>query len=197
MTRFRTWAGGLGAATVAMFAACAGPSAAPPEGPPSTPSSSPTTTAEPAVAAESVGPAPESIRIDAIGVASTLVELGLDAEARMEVPADPDLAGWYAPGGRPGAGGPTVIAGHVDSETGPAVFARLRELRPGDLVQIGLAGGGHADYRVEELEAHPQDTFPTVAVFGAVPADELRLITCHGDYDDGYTENLVVHAVRV
>ncbi|SDU76757.1 Sortase family protein [Jiangella alkaliphila] len=135
MIQFRTWAGGLGVAAATMVAACVGPTASPTEGspPPEPPraASVPAPVVEPtpvqAPVVEPVGPAPVSVSIDAIGVTSALVELGLDADGRMEVPAAPDLAGWYAPGARPGAGGPTVIVGHVDSVTGPAVFARLSD----------------------------------------------------------------------
>ncbi|WP_227870314.1 sortase domain-containing protein [Streptomyces otsuchiensis] len=146
--------------------------------------------------AEVVDGGPVSVGIDAVGVRSGLIRLGLRDDGTMEVPEDPDLAGWYAPGGRPGGPGPTVIVGHVDSTDGPAVFARLRDLAPGDTVRVGL-GDDDAVYRVARTEEFPQDAFPTVDVFGAVPEDELRLITCHGDYDDGYTENLVVFATRV
>ena len=40
----------------------------------------------------------------------------------------PTKAGWYADGTAPGDTGPAVLAGHVDSKRGPAVFYRLREV---------------------------------------------------------------------
>jgi hypothetical protein len=68
------------------------------------------------------------------------------------------LAGCRRPQGRPrptsrtgaaprggrcpsGEAGPAVIVGHVDSRRGPAVFFRLRDLRPGDRIVVGLDGG--------------------------------------------------------
>jgi sortase (surface protein transpeptidase) len=54
------------------------------------------------------------------------------------------VAGWFTGGPMPGQLGPAVIAGHVDSRTGPAVFHRLRDLRPGDQIRVrdGAGGGG-------------------------------------------------------
>jgi LPXTG-site transpeptidase (sortase) family protein len=133
-------------------------------------------------------------------VASPLLQLGVAADGAAEVPADYDLAGWFTEGGRPGSHGPTVLLGHVDSRSGPAVFHRLRELRAGDLVEVDTAGGGTARYAVQRAEQVAKDTFPTFAVFGATPQDVLRLVTCTGSFDRGegsYTDNLVVHATRV
>src|SRR3712207_7039434 len=36
--------------------------------------------------------------------------------------------------------------GHVDSRDGPAVFHRLRDLRPGGVVEVGTSDGGIARY---------------------------------------------------
>ncbi|HSO55039.1 MAG TPA: sortase, partial [Actinomycetes bacterium] len=73
---------------------------------------------------------PVRVEIPAIGVSSSLVRLGLNPDRTMEVPGDFQVAGWFTGGPQPGQLGPAVIAGHVDSRTGPAVFYRLRELRP-------------------------------------------------------------------
>ncbi|MFC7572722.1 sortase domain-bontaining protein [Klenkia terrae] len=103
------------------------------------------------------------------------------------------------PGGRPGARGPTVLMGHVDSTAGPAVSYVLRDLAAGDTVDLTVADGSVATYTVTGTEQVAEDTFPTAAVFGATADDVLRLITCTGSFDAGarsYTDNLVVTAVR-
>ncbi len=97
----------------------------------------------------------------------------------------------------PGRLGPAVIAGHVDSRSGPAVFYRLRELRPGDLVVVERADGTRLRFLVERVDRFPKAGFPTAAVFGPVPSAALRLITCAGDFDRAsghYLDNLVVSA---
>uniref|UniRef100_UPI0015F08A98 sortase domain-containing protein n=1 Tax=Pseudonocardia pini TaxID=2758030 RepID=UPI0015F08A98 len=137
----------------------------------------------------------EAIRIPSLGVDSTLTPLGIAADGSAEVPVDYAQAGWFTGGGRSAA---TVVLGHVDSTSGPGVFYRLRELAPGDVVEIGRAGTVER-YVVERIEQVPKDAFPTFAVFGATADDVVRLVTCAGDFDRGarsYTDNLVVHASR-
>jgi sortase (surface protein transpeptidase) len=135
--------------------------------------------------------------IPAIGVATPLVSLGLEPDGAMQVPGDFGRAGWFAGGPAPGEVGPAVIAGHVDSRTGPAVFYRLRELRPGDPVLVERADGARLRFVVEAARSFPKAGFPTAAVFGPVSSAALRLITCTGDFDrarGSYRDNLVVFA---
>ncbi|MCZ2840086.1 class F sortase [Modestobacter sp. VKM Ac-2985] len=145
-------------------------------------------------------PEPASLSIPAIGVRRDLIDLGLAGDGTAEVPTEFDDVGWFTGGGRPGSRGPTVLLGHVDSTAGPAVFADLRSLVPGDVVEVTVAGGAVARYAVTGSEQVPKDEFPTAAVFGATTEDVLRLVTCTGDFDRGarsYVDNLVVTAERV
>lgn len=140
---------------------------------------------------------PTWVSIPAIGVRTSLERLGYGKDGELEAPRNPERAGWFAAGTRPGAAGPAVVAGHVDSRDGPAVFWRLRELGPGDVVRVGRSNGTVARFVVHAVERHRQDRFPTEAVYGPTPDVELRLITCTGPYDvgSGYRENLVVYAL--
>lgn len=144
-------------------------------------------------------PEPVSIRSTAIGLESTIQHVGLQADdGGVDVPDFP-VAGWYRLGSRPGQAGPTVIVGHVDSRSGPAVFFRLRDLSPGDTVDVGLADGSWATYEVTGTQQFPKAEFPTFEVFGATPDDVLRLVTCTGEFDRdirSYDDNLVVTARR-
>jgi len=140
---------------------------------------------------------PVRLEIPAIGVSTPLLRLGLEPDGAMQVPTDFARAGWFAEGPAPGQEGPSVIAGHVDSKTGPAVFYRLRDLRPGDPVLVERADGSRLRFLVERSRSYPKTTFPTQEVFGPVPAAALRLITCGGEFDrarGSYRENLVVFA---
>jgi Sortase domain len=140
---------------------------------------------------------PVRLAIPAIGVATPLVRLGRERDGSMQVPADFARAGWFAEGPSPGQVGPAVIAGHVDSGTGPAVFFRLRELRPGDTVRVELADGAGLRFVVEQARRFPKASFPTAEVFGPAPWAALRLVTCGGDFDrarGSYRDNLVVFA---
>ena len=149
------------------------------------------------VAPPGAGSPPMRLVIPAIGVATRLVRLGLEADGGMAVPVDFGRAGWFAEGPAPGQVGPAVIAGHVDSRTGPAVFYRLRELRPGQAVLVERADGTRLRFVVEQARSYPKASFPTADVFGPVPSAALRLITCAGDFDrarGSYRDNLVVFA---
>jgi len=143
---------------------------------------------------------PARLQIPAIGVSTPLVRLGRLPDGSIEVPHAWDTAGWYDQGPRPGQPGPAVLLGHVDSKTGPAVFYRLRELRPGDLVRVGLTDGRTLVFRVQRTERYPKDKFPTEAVYFPTLDRELRLITCGGDFDyakGSYVDNIVVYATLV
>ena len=148
-------------------------------------------------AASESGSPPVRLAIPAIGVATPLVRLGLEPDGGMQVPADFGRAGWFTGGPAPGQVGPSVIAGHVDSRTGPAVFYRLRALRPGQAILVERADGRRLRFVVEQVRSYPKEGFPTAAVFGPVPEAALRLITCAGDFDrarGSYRDNLVVFA---
>src|SRR5690242_10449506 len=95
---------------------------------------------------------PARLQIPAIGVSTPLVRLGRLPDGTIEVPHAWNTAGWYDQGPRPGQPGPAVLLGHVDSKKGPAVFYRLRDLRPGDIVRVGLTNGRTLVFRVERTE---------------------------------------------
>jgi sortase (surface protein transpeptidase) len=140
---------------------------------------------------------PGRLRIPAIGVDAPLDPLHLDAAGALEAPRDYARPGWYAEGTVPGDDGPAVIAGHVDSRQGPAVFFRLHELRPGDTVEVAR-GDRWLRFRVVGSERYPKNRFPNAHVYGPTPDAELRLITCGGTFDrhrGSYVDNVVVYAV--
>lgn len=178
----------------------AGPS--PPDMAPAGPS--PGVTAPPAVA--DAAPAflprslPTSIRVPAIGVTSTLLQLGLAADGTLLAPApgpDSNKAAWFTGSATPGEYGPAVIEGHVDTAAqGPSVFFRLGALVPGDKVEVARADGVTAEFIVDAVRRYPKSDFPTEAVYGGSGRAELRLITCaaFNKRIGHYTDNLVIFA---
>jgi hypothetical protein len=145
-------------------------------------------------------PLPVGLTIPAIGVQTSLTELGLTADGALQVPASTAVAGWYTGSARPGATGPAVIAGHIDSRVGPGIFFNLSLLQPGDKVYVRRADGTLAVFRVTDVSSYAKDQFPTLTVYGPTPDAELRLITCGGTFDyatGSYLSNTVVYAVQV
>ena len=143
-------------------------------------------------------PNPAVIRIPRLGVEASIIPLGLQDDGSIEIPEDPEQAGWWLGGPEPGETGPAVILGHVDSqEEGPAVFFDLRYMKAGDEIHIDRVDGSTVSYVVDFLESHNKDEFPTDAVYGPTEEPTLRLVTCGGDFDFGvrtYEENVIVFA---
>ncbi|MCE2512921.1 MAG: class F sortase [Acidimicrobiia bacterium] len=143
-------------------------------------------------------PNPAVIRIPRLDVEAPIIPLGLQEDGSIEVPEDPDQAGWWLGGPEPGEPGPAVILGHVDSqEEGPAVFFYLQYLETGDEIHIDRVDGSTITYVVESTERHHKDVFPTDAVYGPTEQPTLRLVTCGGDFDFDvrtYEDNVIVFA---
>jgi hypothetical protein len=147
-------------------------------------------------AAAPVG-APGRLRVKAIGVDTSLEKLHLGSGGVLVPPKEYGRAGWYSGGTAPGDVGPAVIAGHVDSKAGPAIFYRLRELTVGDRIEV-VRGGVVVRFTVVRVAWYPKTQFPTDEVYGPTPDRQLRLITCGGVFDHrlrSYKDNLVVYAV--
>ena len=148
------------------------------------------------VPSDLIGP-PTRLRIRAIGVDTPLETLRLGTDGELQPPRTNDQAGWYADGTAPGDVGPAVLAGHVDSQRGPAVFYRLREITAGDKIEV-TRGDHTVTFTVTSTAWYPKKAFPTDEVYGPTPDRQLRLITCGGVFDRNlrsYKDNLVVYAV--
>ena len=143
---------------------------------------------------------PVAVRIPAIGVDSKLLRLGLNADGTVQVPSIRTSAGraaWYKYSATPGQIGSSVIEGHVDSQQGPAVFFRLGALHRGDTIDVTLADGVTAVFRVTGVREYSKTRFPAKAIYGTTDFAALRLITCGGafDYATGhYLSSTVVFA---
>ena len=141
--------------------------------------------------------APTRVHVPSLGVDSSLALLDVDGSGVLTPPSDFDQAGWFTGGPAPGDVGPAVIAGHVDSRTGPAVFFRLHEIAVGDEVLVDRADGTTVRFAVTRVDRYAKDAFPTDEVYGPTPGAELRLITCGGEFDRArrsYLDNVVVYA---
>ncbi|MGX7678966.1 class F sortase [Jatrophihabitans sp. DSM 45814] len=146
---------------------------------------------------------PTHVSIPAIGVDSSLLQLGLNPDKTVQVPplGKDSRAGWYRNSPSPGQLGPSVLLGHVDSaEYGPGVFFKLGALRPGDQVSVTRADRMVAVFRVDRVVSYPKDHFPTLEVYGNTDNAALRLITCGGKFDlstHNYENNIVAYASLV
>lgn len=153
-------------------------------------------------AVEPLGDArPERLVIPSLGVRAPLMVSGLDARGAIEAPpyARAGAVGWYGAGVRPGGEGAALLVGHVDTESRPAVFRRLSELRPGGKVRVLRDDGTVAEFTVDDVQVLARDRFDAQRAYGVRQSGraELRLITCGGSFDPDsrtYTANVVVSA---
>ncbi|MFF8612585.1 class F sortase [Streptomyces sp. NPDC015350] len=147
------------------------------------------------------GAVPRRVEIPSIGVDAPVIARGLDKDGAIEPPPfdRPQTVGWYGDGIRPGANGPALLVGHVDTETRPAVFYGLSATRPGAEVEVTRADGTVAEFTVDDVQVFTRARFDAAKAYG--PREdgraELRLITCGGTYDRAsrsYEANVVVSA---
>lgn len=154
----------------------------------------------PAPAPNSSAVRPVRVVVPSVGIDSRLVDLGIATDGSMEVPKDYQRAGWLKRGPAPGERGPAIIAGHVDSDSRPAVFFRLAKVRTGDRVLVTRADGRVVAFTVDGVQQYAKNAFPSQAVYGPAPGPVLRLITCGGTFDrrsGHYRDNVVVFATEV
>jgi Sortase domain len=143
---------------------------------------------------------PVSVDIPAIGVHSRLLQLGDNADGTVQVPSlatQAGEAGWYNYSATPGQIGTSVIVGHVDTYRGPAVFFNLGALQPGDRVDVTLADGITAVFRVTGVREYLKSRFPAETVYHTPGYAALHLITCGGAFDyttRNYLSSTVVFA---
>lgn len=141
---------------------------------------------------------PINIKIVSVGIDYRIKQVGKNTDGSMETPGVlENITGWYKFSPTPGEVGPAIIVGHVDSYEGPSVFWRLREVKPGEVIEIMREDGKNAKFRVDSLKQFDQANFPTTEVYGNVNNPQLRLITCGGTFNKTtgqYTANTVVFA---
>jgi hypothetical protein len=145
---------------------------------------------------------PTRVAIPALGVRADVVEVGRADDGSIGTPpGDPvRQTGWYGLGPTPGELGTAVIVGHVDTNTEPAVFARLATVGTGKLIEVNRQDGRVATFAVESVESFPKSAFPADRIFDRVDHPRLALVTCGGRWlggDVGYADNVIVFATLV
>lgn len=158
------------------------------------PETAPAPEAEPAW--ETDAPDPATVTIPSIDVEAPVIDLWLNPDDTLQTPKDFSETGWWAGGSGVGEAGPALIAGHVDSFRGPAVFFRLDELDVGDEAHVTRDDGTTATFVVYDKQRVDKDQFPTDRVYGDTEVPELRLVTCGGAFDSSersYEDNVIVY----
>ncbi|WP_290060044.1 class F sortase [Amycolatopsis solani] len=142
---------------------------------------------------------PTSVKIPKIGAESSLLAVAVKPDGSISVPSvhTPMQAAWYKLSPVPGDVGPAIVLGHVDGDKKPGIFYKLKDLTPGDEVDVDRSDGKKLKFVVDRVTQVPKETFPREAVYGNSDKPELRLITCGGAFDHAehsYKDNIVVYA---
>jgi LPXTG-site transpeptidase (sortase) family protein len=128
---------------------------------------------------------------------------GVDANNVMQSPDGPTHVAWYDFSAKPGFGGNAVFSGHVDYiNYGAAVFWHIKDLVPGDMIEVHLQDGTVYKYAVSAINYVSAD--PTEAelrdIVGPSKTDIVTLITCGGVFSQEthqYDHRTIVRATRV
>lgn len=145
---------------------------------------------------------PVKLRMTSIEVDAPVIATGIDSDSgQMAVPGNVDEVAWYQFGPRPGERGSAVLAAHVDlAGQGPGVFFRLRELAPGDIIEVEFSDGSAQVFRIEARTTYNKDELPLDTIFAREGLPVLTLITCGGSFSESsrrYDSNVVAYAVPV
>jgi hypothetical protein len=144
------------------------------------------------------GAPPVELTLPARNVSAPVVAVTTAPEGALVLPEPPSTVGWWSPSALPGgAGGTTVLAGHVDSLAGGlGALAVLRRVAAGEEIVLRGADGRAVGYRVSARHQYAKAELPP-EVFAAGGPPRLVLITCGGAFDRRtrhYADNVVVFA---
>ncbi|MFD8077340.1 class F sortase [Streptomyces sp. NPDC059718] len=141
---------------------------------------------------------PTRIRIRSVSIDAPIMNVGLDSRGVIAAPPleKAGEAAWFKDSVSPGARGSSVIVGHVDNESGPAVFYSLGALKKGSTIDVVRDDGTTAIFTIYGIEVFTKAEFPAKRIYADTNDPELRVITCGGTYskDSGYSGNVVVFA---
>jgi hypothetical protein len=128
---------------------------------------------------------PVRLVIPAIGVDAAIQSVGLfwNGDGEMSIPTNFTDVAWYNGGPRPGMPGSAVIDGHLDGhDVKEAVFYRLGDLQPGDLVKVIDGKGNTFTFSVIRLADYNYNASTSDIFSSDTSSARLNLITCAGDW---------------
>ncbi len=145
-------------------------------------------------------PMPVRLVIPSLRVNALIEDVAFDSDGGMASPGGPDTVGWFAPGFRPGDPGSAVIAGHVDWVDRAAVFWFVKDLAPGDEVDVIYDDGSSAAFAVDGVESYSDTDAPMDQIFAAGDVPHLNLLTCGGTFNratHNYDHRTVVYTTLI
>jgi len=145
------------------------------------------------------GPQPVALHIANVDISASVVEMGLTEDRSLETPPASEI-GWYKHGPTPGMEGSSVLAAHVDWGGQPGAFFELRNVVPGDRIEIDYDDGTTSAFEIVASRQYAKDIVPKTQLFDRSGAPRLVLVTCGGAFDNSmghYEDNFVAFAKPV
>lgn len=154
------------------------------------------------VAGEAGSSRPVRVLVPRAGVDAAVVSVSSEKGGKVAAPplGEENLAGWDRNGSTPGEPGAAVLVGHLDTKTGPAVFAKLSSVKKGDTVAVVRSDDRVVVFRATGTEEVGKSDFPVRKVFTDSGRSVIRLVTCGGHFNrerHSYDDNLIVYGDRV
>lgn len=144
---------------------------------------------------------PRFISIPKFGVKSRVLRLGVKPNNELSVPGSIFDAGWYDGSSKPGEAGAMLIDGHVSGPTKLGVFGNLKNLKPGDMIEITRGDGQVFKYKMVKSQSYSASQTDMVAALKPVEGKRgLNLITCGGKFDtqkQAFEDRLVIFTTQV
>jgi sortase (surface protein transpeptidase) len=148
---------------------------------------------------------PKYLKISKLSVNARIRPLGVTSSNQLKAPTNIYDTGWYDASAHPGDSGSlgaVLIDGHVHGPTLPGVFAGLKKLQVGDIIQIVRGDDKIFNYKVVASKNYNADTMDMGELMASIKPGKpgLNLITCGGPYDKKsgeYTQRTVVFAVQI
>ncbi len=147
-----------------------------------------------------IPPMPVRLVIPSLRLNASIEDVAFDEDGGMASPSGPDSVAWFAPGFRPGDPGSAVIAGHVDWVDRAAIFWFVKNLLPGDEIDVVYDDGTSVAFAVDEVDTYSDTDTPMDQIFAASDVPHLNLLTCGGIFDrstHNYDHRTVVYTTLI
>lgn len=145
---------------------------------------------------------PRYIFIPEIGVKAMVKPTWQTKDGAIGAPTNIYDTSWYVHSAKPGQPGATFIDGHVSSSTSHGVFYKLKDLRPGDEIQIEKGDGTKVAYRVMKRVFYAYDSVNMEQALAPVNPNKpgLTLMTCAGDvmpHTNAFSQRVAIFAEEI
>jgi len=143
---------------------------------------------------------PKYIIIRKLNIDARIIKVGLTGSNQINTPINSYDTAWYSGSAQPGSPGTMFIDGHVDGWYVPGVFYYLKNLVPGDVIDIVTGNNTTYSYVVKQLKTYSASNVNMNQVLSSISpgVSALNLMTCAGgliNNNTDFNQRLVVFSL--